>query len=149
MPNGTASVELKQPPAEAVLDAGVLFPTEHLRRVIETAEGGGKILEALVFDGSDTGRKVFQTLSVIGAPIATPSPDPAGTADALKEMRRWPVAISYFEQGKEEQPDKPDYVLSFDLYENGISRALKLDYGDFVLAGDLTDLSVKTQTPCR
>ncbi len=145
-PDGSASVELKQPAAKASLGNAVLFPTEHLRKIIETAEAGGKTLEASVFDGSDTGKKLFRTFSVIGAPITTPSSDPAGQTDSLKSMRRWPVAISYFESGKE---DQPDYILSFDLYENGISRALKLDYGDFVLAGDLTELSLKAQPPCH
>ncbi len=144
--DGMANVELKEPVAKATLGTNVLFPTQHLRKIIDTAEAGGKLLEANVFDGSDTGKKLFHTLSVIGSPIETPSSDPVGQVFSLKAMRRWPVAISYFEAGKE---DQPDYVLSFDLYENGISRALKLDYGDFVLAGDLTDLSVKPQAPCH
>ena len=55
--------------------------------------------------------------------------------NALNNIRRWPVAISYFELGKKD--GQPIYVLSFDLYENGVSRALKLDYGDFVLRGDM------------
>ena len=145
-PDGQTSVELKQPPGKASLGPDILFPTEHLRKVIETAAGGGKLLTASVFDGSDTGRKVFQTLTVIGAPTTTPVSDLAGKVEGLPGMRRWPVAISYFEGAKEEQPD---YVLSFDLYENGISRALKLDYGDFTLAGELTDLHVTPQASCR
>ena len=141
--DGKTTVEFKPPTEKAALGTDVLFPTEHLRKIIETAETGGKLLEASVYDGSDTGKKVFHTLTVIGNPIESPSADAAA---ALKGMTRWPVAISYFEPGKEEQPD---YVLSFDLYEDGISRALKLDYGDFVLGGELTDLSVTAQTPCR
>jgi EipB-like len=31
-------------------------------------------------------------------------------------------------------------VLSFDLYENGVSGTLKLDYGSFVLTAKLTKL---------
>lgn len=143
--DGKASVELKQPAGKAALGADVLFPTEHLRKIIETAKNGGKLLSASVFDGSDTGKKVFSTLTVIGAPTVAPIADPAGKMDTLKSVRRWPVAISYFEGKKE---DQPDYVLSFDLYENGISRALRLDYGDFVLAGELTDLHLTTQAAC-
>ena len=146
LPDGKTSVELKQPAGKAALGTDVLFPTEHLRKIIATAKSGGKLLSASVFDGSDTGKKVFHTLSVIGAPTVAPVTDPAGKADSLKTMRRWPVAISYFEGNKE---DQPDYVLSFDLYENGISRALKLDYGDFVLAGELTDLRLSAPTSCR
>ena len=144
--DGKTNVELKRPAGTAALGSDILFPTEHLRKIIETAKAGGKILVASVFDGSDTGKKVFRTLSVIGAPIETPSSDASGRTESLKSMRRWPVAISYFEGNKE---DQPDYVLSFDLYEDGISRALKLDYGDFVLAGDLTELSLAAEPTCH
>ena len=144
--DGRTTVEIKPATEMSALGADVLFPTEHLRKVIATAEDGGRLLEASVYDGSDTGKKVYHTLSVIGPAIDTPSSDPAGHDQALAGMRRWPVSISYFDAGKEEQPD---YVLSFDLYENGISRALKLDYGDFVLSGELTSLSVNAPTPCK
>ena len=144
-PDGRMSVDLRRPPGSMKLPGEVLFPTEHLRRIIATAEAGGHLLSASVYDGSDTGKKVFRTLSVIGAPAAGLPDDAAGKNDALKEIRRWPVAISYFEN---EAADKPDYTLSFDLYENGISRALKLDYGDFVLSGDLTDVRLLPSKAC-
>jgi hypothetical protein len=38
--------------------------------------------------------------------------------------------------------------VSFDLYENGISRDLKLDYGDFILKGELKSLEVQAPTAC-
>lgn len=144
--DGKTSVDLKKPAGKATLDDGVLFPTEHLRRIISVAESGGKLLEAEIYDGSDTGRKVFHTLSVIGRPIEAASQDPDAVAASLKSVRRWPVTISYFAAGKE---NEPDYILGFDLYENGVSRALRLDYGDFVLEGDLTDLTMKPSPPCR
>jgi hypothetical protein len=143
--NGVISVALDQPDTEKLnLDAGVLFPTEHLIKIIATARDGGKLVSANVFDGSDTGKKVFSTLTVIGALNTTAAPEEA--AKALTGIRHWPVTISYFDVAKAD--GAPDYVLSFDLYENGISRALRLDYGDFVLAGELTDLKVMPETAC-
>ena len=144
---GGVAVALKQPKVDTVtLDRGVLFPTEHLRKVLDTAEAGGKVLSAQVFDGSDTGRKVFNTLSVIGAEKHATPPEQAARIDPLNTMRRWPVAISYFDAGKPDDP--PEYVLSFDLYENGIAGTLKLDYGDFVLSGDLTELKLLPVSAC-
>lgn len=143
--NGNVSVSLEEPKPEKVdLEAGVLFPTEHLKKVVATAKAGGKLLTASVFDGSDTGKKVFNTLTVIGAETDAPPAEKAAQIDELKSVHRWPVAISYFDASKTDSA--PDYVLSFDLYENGISRALKLDYGDFVLAGDLTELKLMPAT---
>lgn len=144
--DGRIAVDTKSPKGHADFASDVLFPTQHLRHIIAAAERGDKILSADIFDGSETGKKLFHTLTVIGAPLTDAPDDPAGKAEALKGMRRWPVVISYFEDGK----DQPDYVLSSDLYENGISRALKLDYGDFVLAGALDQLTVAPPAaPCK
>lgn len=146
-PDGGVSVDLDKPKAEKVaLPTGVLFPTEHLKSIIGTALAGGKILSAAVFDGSETGTKVFTTLSVIGAAATTAPTENAAKLDALQAVKRWPVTISYFDAAKKDQA--PDYVLSFDLYENGISRSLKLDYGDFTLAGELTDLKLLPAAAC-
>jgi hypothetical protein len=35
------------------------------------------------------------------------------------------------------------------MYENGISRALKLDYGDFVIDGKMTSLEVLPAKGCQ
>ena len=94
-------------------------------------------MEARVYDGSDTGKKVFATLTVIGKEATSPGPD-AATAEALGKMRRWPVSVSYFDESAKDAP--PEYVLSFDLYENGVSGTLKLDYGAFVLTAKLAKL---------
>ncbi len=145
--DGALNIDLEAPGAAKVeVKSEALFPTEHLSRIIATAESGGKILSTPVYDGSDTGRKIFDTLTIIGAPITSPAADKAAQDDALKSERRWPVTISYFEQGQNDA--QPAYVLSFELYENGVSRALKVDYGDFTLAGELVDFKPGTASAC-
>ena len=51
----------------------------------------------------------------------------------LAGLARWPVTISYFEVGKDSAT--PAYAISFELYENGVSRSLVVDYGEFALRG--------------
>ena len=51
------------------------------------------------------------------------------------------VRLSYFTQGEGERT--PIYTLVFDLYENGVSGALTLDYGDFAIKGDMTRLDME------
>jgi hypothetical protein len=145
--DGALSIDLKQP-KRTKLDVGedVVFPTEHLKRILAAARAGSKILEVKVFDGSESGEKIFDTTTIIGKPIQTQAVEKAAQVPALDGMKRWPVAISYFEQGKND--GAPAYVLSFDLYENGVSRALKLDYGDFVLAGEMTQLDILPTKTC-
>jgi hypothetical protein len=35
------------------------------------------------------------------------------------------------------------------MYENGISSALRLDYGDFVVDGVMTSLELRDSKPCN
>jgi hypothetical protein len=134
---------------------GIFFPTDHMRRIILAARAGQTLLEGPVFDGSDNGDRIYDTLSVIGAPIdPQKKPDDAGAKDeVLLNMRRWPVSISYFERAND-KPNKPGeqtpiYSIRFELYENGISRALALDYNDFVVAGEMTQLEIRPAKPCK
>ena len=139
-------VVLTQPKAQT-LDFGrqVLFPTQHIERLIEAAKHGDHVLQARVYDGSDTGAKIFSTLSVIGAEATKPDDD-TKTASALSAVRRWPVVISYFDEAKTDAP--PEYTLSFDLYENGVSGSLKLDYGSFALRARLRKLEILPTSAC-
>jgi hypothetical protein len=142
------AVDLSKPKNTRVgLPGAALFPTEHLQHILAAGQAGESILEAKVFDGTGDGQKIFDTLSVIGKATTSAPSEKAAQIDALKSMRRWPVAISYFEPGKRDQ--QPAYVLSFDLYENGVSRALKLDYGDFTLAGEMTELTILPSANCQ
>jgi hypothetical protein len=139
---GGLSVDLAKP-EKKVFDLGkdILFPTQHIERIIETAKSGDSVLEARVFDGSDTGEKLFDTLTVVGKEATGSAPD-QDKADGLKGLRRWPVAISYFDAAKKDAP--PEYVLS----ENGVSGSLKLDYGQFSLNAQLTQLELLPSAPC-
>jgi hypothetical protein len=152
-PNKTA-VDLRKP-AHRDLDLapGVVFPTEHMVRVIAAARAGTNILSFPVYDGSETGDKVFDTLSVIGhkiAPGTRPHDDAAADEPKLASVPRWPVTISYFERNKSPKSGEqtPAYAIGFELYDNGISRALTLDYNDFVVRGKLTSLEFKQPKPC-
>ena len=134
---------------------GAVFPTEHMRRIIAAAREGKSVLEFPVYDGSESGEKLFNTLTVIGRPISPgekPPNDAAAKIPDLAKLTRWPVTISYFdkkddkaEQGGEQTPV---YSIGFELYENGISRALVLDYTDFTITGEMTSLELKNAKPC-
>lgn len=136
--------------------AGAVFPTEHMRRIIAAAREGKTLLSFPVYDGSDTGLKVYDTLTLIGkqiAPSAQPPDDAAASVPAMAQLARWPVTISYFEQQSADKAQTgeqtPTYAISFELYENGISRALLLHYSDFTLTGKMTALTLKKPKPCK
>ena len=151
---GATAINLAKPEQKALdIDAAVVFPTQHMVRVIEAARAGKTVLDFPVFDGSDTGDKVYNTLTVIGRKLTADDrkhDDAAAAEPKLAEVPRWPITISYFEKSKTQKSTEqtPVYAISFELYENGISRALSLDYNDFVVAGKLSSLEVKQPKPC-
>ena len=153
---GNVAVKLSKP-EDKKFDAGtVVFPTEHMRLLIEAARAGKNLLEVAVFDGSESGEKIYQSLSVIGRRIEPEKKpeDAAAGKDALAGMARWPVTISYFDKldkkaDSEPSEQTPIYAISFEMYENGISRALKLDYGDFVIDGVMSSLEIKPAKACK
>lgn len=147
-------IKLTKPSGKTVnLDTAPIFPTEHMRRIIAAARAGQAVVDVSVFDGSETGEKIYDTLTVIGhaiAPDGNKPTDAAGADESLSKLTRWPVRISYFEKAKAGSGEQmPVYAIGFELYENGISRALSLDYNDFVISGEMTALEMKKASPCR
>jgi len=153
------TVKLKQPEAKTfTLDGATVFPTEQIHRIIDAARQGKSLLELMVYDGSDNGQKVYNTLTVIGQPItpdkadkAKLSSDPSTTNEQMKSLTRWPVTVSYYDHDAKtkEGEQTPVYAMSFELFENGVSRALVLDYNDFVISGALGKFDVKDAKPCK
>jgi hypothetical protein len=150
------TVKLKQPEVKTfTLDGATVFPTEQIRRIIAAARQGKSLLELMVYDGSDNGEKVYNTLSVIGQAIpggrAPATPDPSTTSDAMKSLTRWPVTVSYYDRDAKakEGEQTPVYAMSFELFENGVSRALVLDYNDFVISGAMGKFDIKDSKPCK
>ena len=150
------TVKLKQPEAKTfTLDGATVFPTEQITRIISAAREGKSVLELMVYDGSDNGEKVYNTLSVIGQPIpgdrSIETPDPSTASDTMKSLTRWPVTVSYYDRDAKARDGEqtPVYAMSFELFENGVSRALVLDYNDFVISGALGKFDVKDSKPCK
>lgn len=151
----TIRVKLKKPKAKTFTIEGAVFPTEQVRLIIEAAREGKSLLELVVYDGSDDGEKVYNTLTVIGQPIpgtkAPVKPDAASTNEKFKSQTRWPVTVSYYDRATKSNSGEqtPAYAMSFELYEDGVSRALSLDYNDFVIAGAMDKIDIKETKPCK
>jgi hypothetical protein len=147
---GGVKVELQgQNQREIDLPASA-FPTSHMLDIILNAKDDKRIFETRVFDGSENGDQSLLTSTVIGK-AATPEKDDgdAGNAGEFAKTPYWPVTIAYFNDGAAGDPT-PVYNMSFKLYENGITRDLTMDYGDFALSGSLVKLDIlkKQQDPC-
>jgi hypothetical protein len=149
---GEVAVKLTKPGDKTFdIELATAFPTDHMRRIIEAARAGQSIIELPLYDGSDKGEKVYNTLTVIGRAIEPERvPDDAAAGkEALAGLKRWPVTVSYFDKAAKGGDQSPAYAIKFELYENGVSRALVLDYSDFSISGELTSIEFRDTKSCK
>lgn len=151
---GDVTVELTRPAKKVVtLKPGTYYPVQHTVALLLAAKAGRQSFRADLFDGSDKGDKVYDTLARIGraaAPGANASL-PAVKADAaapLNALSAWPISLSYFDPGKAGQDQTPIYELGFLMFENGVSRRLVIDYGEFAIKGELSDIQFLDPPKC-
>jgi hypothetical protein len=145
------AVRLEKPQKTGLtLTGNILFPTQHSLALLKAALGGQTRLQADIYDGSEKGTKMYETSSVIGAPLelSANSQLPAiKNSGALDSIPSWPVVVSYYERTPKKD-GLPAYEISFRMYANGVSRKLKLDYGTFSLDGELASIVFLDAKPC-
>ncbi len=142
-------VDLDKPQKNVVHLAGTQFPTQHLVELIGKAEKGERFYETSLFDGSEDADKVMTTTVVVGKKAGAEKDDPELPALAkLSKDEYWPVDIAYFDLSEKESGEEvPEYRISFKLHENGLTRDLTMDYGDFSMTGKLVNLSLFDSKP--
>jgi hypothetical protein len=121
------------------------FPNQHLMTIIDAAMRGERFVQVGLFDGSEKGEKPYATSAVIGETNAGAddlSDEATARSAGIANLRHWPVTLSYFDEKATGEPS-PAYELSFIVYENGVTRRMRLDYGDFALTGKLVRLDMK------
>ncbi|WP_420962003.1 cell envelope integrity EipB family protein [Brucella sp. IR073] len=143
-PNAT-EVSLTKPESKKVTLERSQFPTHHMEELIAKAEAGEVFYQTTMFDGSEDADRVSDTTIVVGKPEVSIDSDEAKAMGKLANEKVWPVNIAYFDD-KENQEGLPVYRIDFKLYRNGITRDLKMDYGDFSIKGTLVDLKIFDQS---
>ncbi|MCX8997621.1 cell envelope integrity EipB family protein [Rhizobiaceae bacterium BDR2-2] len=148
-PDGV-TVELEGDPSKTVELPPSIFPTAHMQEVIANALKGTPLFDARTFDGSEDGDKALLVTTIIGKPQTGGDEETADAkaASALSAKPWWPVTASYFNEAPEGDAE-PTYRLSFKLYDNGVSRDLVMDYGDFALTGKLAKLDLLPEEACE
>jgi hypothetical protein len=146
-------VELTKPAKKGLsLSARVYFPIQHTIALLQAAKSGKATFRADLYDGSEKGEKVYDTVSIIGRLR------PAGAnrkltrvknIEGLDGLEAWPVSIGYFEPGSDSTDAVPVYELSFLFFENGVSRNLFIDYGEFAMRGDLKEITFHPPSKCE
>lgn len=137
---GAGLAAFSEPPGEELaLPRGTLFPSEHLRRLIDGAERGEVVISHDVFDGSGP-EGLSQVTAVIGK--AKPAPEDGNESGKL----RWPVTLAYHDVHGAD--DMPVFEITFQLSDRGVLHDLVLDYGDFRLKAELEQLDTFDPPEC-
>ncbi len=142
---GTASLERTGGPGRAVyslppdtvreLPAGTLFPTAHTEALLAVARAGMRFYAVPLFDGTSAEGVNDSTAAIAGWSPPAPSAWPGLTP--LSSTR---VRLAFFERDAGKQ--QPEYEVGMRYWENGVADQLVMDFGDYVLAGKLTELTL-------
>ena len=146
---GEVSITL---PAEKKLSisAETVFPMRHQLRLMDAAAKGKNRDVSIIYDGSDE-EKTVRAISFIGKgkkPGENQEDVKNPEAATLQLLSSWPVAIGYYATGTD-AADTPLYQINFDMYENGVSTNLVMDYGSFALSGKLANLEFMKAETCK
>lgn len=135
-----------------ILPAGAMFPVAHQNKLLEAARQGESRDDSMVYDGSD-GARTYQAISFIGdrqEPEALAGEVKGSGVEGLARLASWPVTISYYPLGETPQGEEtPSHQVIFRMYANGVAGDVKLDYGDFALAGKLRDIELFEVPACE
>lgn len=142
------AVSLTKPEPETLTVKGqALFPTAQYRGLVAAALQGRTVYETKVFDGTGDGKTISDTFAIIGKALPEDKASDALKKAGFAALKRWPVTISYFD-GEGQERETPSYSMTMELVENGISDALTMNYGDFVLKGKLRQIETLPQKNC-
>ena len=125
------------------LPPGVLFPTAHTVELMKHVEAGDRFFWATVFDGFDN-----DGMSDISAAIATRLKTEAGAGSRFPLLAAGPssrVSLAFY--GRNSQSAEPEHEQVLRLHQNGVVEAITLDFGDFSVDGQLTELKA-LPPPC-
>ncbi len=142
---GGAIARFVAPPGVSMkLSKDVLFPTEHLRRLLEAAERGETFYSRPLFDGSsmDNPFEVSAILNKVPASQGKAIADKLGLADA----RAWLMRLAFFplSGGKE----TPEFEIDVRYRDDGVADFIRQDYGDIVLEMTVEDMEVLPKAVC-
>lgn len=146
-------VELTKPAKKNIsIPSRVYFPVQHTIALLNAAKASKTSFRADLYDGSEKGEKVYDTVAAIGRvqpPGSNRQLPQVKNVERLDALKGWSVSIAYFEPGSGKQDALPVYELSFLMFENGVSRKLYIDYGEFALQGDLTEIAFHPPSKCE
>lgn len=127
------------------LPAGTLFPTAHTIHLIERAKTGETFLPYVVFDGSRLEGAFDVSTLVLGK-------EPRGKLGfdhaLLRGQPMWSMKMAFFPT-TQKNDSSPDYEVSVEMFANGVTRSMIMDYGDFSVIATLAKIEPMPKPQCK
>jgi hypothetical protein len=143
-PGKGGTVTFEKPPGKTfTLPAGVMFPSAHTFMLMRKAAAGDNFVTAHIFDGAAVENAVLVS-AVIGPKV---EPDAAEAKKSpLLNHPGWRVRLAFFPA--DPKSEKPDYELGMLLLDDGVSRHMVIDYGDYAISATLSDIEALPKPHC-
>ena len=143
-PGQGGTVDFEKPEGKNLkLPAGALFPSAHTIFLIDKAQAGENFISKHIFDGA-TAEGAVLVSAVIG-PKVEPDAEAAKKSPLLNRPG-WRVRLAFFPA--DPKAEKPDYELGMLLLDNGVSRDMVIDYGDYAIRAKLDDIEALPKPGC-
>lgn len=133
--------------ATVALPKGTLFPTAHLKAMIEAGRKGTRFFAETVFDGASL-KNPYRVSAAIGNSRAPLSGDTLALfrAAGLEQAAAWPVRLAFFPV-RSRQPE-PEFELGIDYRADGVAERITQDYGAFTIAMRPDEIEVLDRPDC-
>ena len=120
----------------------ILFPTEHLKILIENAKKNINFHTAKVFFGSNKDNLVKVVSAFIGKKINTA----ISIKNDLLKKRVWPIQLSFYDLNQKNPDPKTKVIVHID--ESGIAHSYTVDYGSYKMKGNLSGIENVSKLKC-
>lgn len=126
------------------LPVAAYFPTSHLKKSLQLVEAGEQFFKAHYFDGSGVDEG-FE-LDLVMIPFKGEALQQVQDV-TLRQLPVWDMQLGFH------RPDLyssiPEFEIGARYRQDGVSTQLRQDYGDFVLTGDIAELSYVDEPQCK
>jgi hypothetical protein len=138
------TVDFEKPETKNLkLPAGVLFPSAHTIFLIDRAQAGENFVSRQIFDGATADGAIL--VSAVIGPKVEPDGEVAKKSPLLNRPG-WRVRLAFF--SADQKAEKPEYELGMLLLDNGVSRDMVIDYGDYSIRAKLDDIEPLPKPGC-